>query len=526
MQLVKARKQTKKYYPILLKVAPFFLKRFAINPVKHYEPLLNAVEPSNFKIVEPKIKNVLEYYNKQVKNDKDKIELSAVVKKAVKSGSIGQVHVAKTKSGQKKIIKITRPDANKDVLNKYNKYLYVINMNKFGTASDRLYLSAKEADNQIDLMRDEINATVEFENYQKVQKSIDDLNIHSFKTPKVDAATKDGLIMDFVGDKDFANLSATDKDKALKKIGPELIKLMILSPIKNLDYHDGNVRVNSKNGDVFVIDCGRVSDLKAEKHTQLLKLYVLQATNSSSRNFVLNNETLGVVKALLSDGSEKTNLYKSVETLEHKLSEQNPRVYQLSETKEAIEVGSFLHDILSMSSISTTEEKNKTSKKLNTKHQQSKKYFPWFDTSTLLNTWGNYFNLSNENTFLPQLSSKTKNISTSELKDIQAKNLGMLKSYFNSTILTQEEKQIEKEASTKITKKNKTAKLSRKDLKRQAFDDVKQHRAEKLANNFVDELLKTADLTDIKDDDDKYTELKKAVKKSLSEELNTHQAII
>jgi len=518
----------------IYKIKMGFDKRKYISDTLDYKSLLNDVPSVDFSQVETKVKSAIDAHNKAIDEQKKpaglKIKLENVQKKAIKSGSVGQVHVATANDGKTKIIiKVTRPDVKDSILDECNKYLYIENMANYGTAKDRLYIAAREANNQVQLIKDEIDFRIEASHYEKLKNIIDNvLKLKNIEVPEIYGKTKDAMTMEFVGTNDLNDLEPISRKEYIQKATPDLIKLISLSPFKNIDIHDGNIRVNTETKQVYLIDCGRSAELDEKINKAILKLYVLNGFKRLEN--IPDIETINTVEIISGNEAKLTTAIKKIRNDIQKYStmkkdeDRNHEEYQklenaLERNSDVILIQNFLKSLLELKSIEVSDKKNKrTTYALNQekKHgsKQSTANYIW--STTLLSTWANFINTRIEYNNLPSLSKKP--IATTELKYIKNKYNGVLKMFLNSEHYSKEEQEL---LTQQNLDKNYAFKISdiEKDIAEDKLRYIRNKRIEPIISNITDALLEESEMPEIKNDPSKYEALKSHIKKSLLQEL-------
>ena len=255
--------------PGILKHIKLWANNRQLKTLATYAPLLNQVPALPYKLFENQLKELETTYNASHTND----PIQTIEKKAIKGGSIGQVHTAKTKSGQIVVLKMVKPDLTESYLNGYRPYLYYARLLAKGTTSEQKHSASSAAQESVDILTKEAHPESEAMNTRKMREWATKLGPLPFEIPNVLTYTKDGLALPFVGDKDFAELSTDEQLRLKSEISPSLAKFLLLSSAKPLDIHDGNMR-SGKNGEpVQWIDHGRqfnVNDASNQKMLHLL----------------------------------------------------------------------------------------------------------------------------------------------------------------------------------------------------------------------------------------------------------------
>ncbi len=243
-----------------------------IKSIKNEMSLLNNVPPVPQKEFEKELNTLKSQFNST--NPNDPIQ---EIGKVLNAGSIGQVFEAKTKSGKTLVLKMAKPKITKEYLEGYKPYLYFMEQLLTSAEPSQQKKAAVAAEQSVTLLKGEIDFKQEAANTQKIRETVSKLGLTGFQVPDVLAATERGMVLPYVGQKDFADMCQPEKDEVLLKMVPDLAKLMLLSPYKPLDIHAGNIRSKDgqSNGVPFLIDHGRQANLNPEAHQKLLRLLVL-----------------------------------------------------------------------------------------------------------------------------------------------------------------------------------------------------------------------------------------------------------
>lgn len=252
--------------PILFPLTRFITKRL-LKEIDIYYPLLHKVPELPKSYFEASLQQLTNGYNAQ-----PGVDPIIKVGDPIASGSMGQVYEAKTRSGKTLVLKVLRPDANKDFLEKCREYLYYMELVETGKEPIQKRSAYLETESHIQFLIGEADLRDERGNAEKLNAEKIRLNIDSLDIPIPLFATKTGMVMNKVGTDDLANLKSAEREAFRLNVVPGMAKLTLLSASKPLDSHDGNYRQGPKP---LLIDHGRQANLNPLIHQTLLKLMVL-----------------------------------------------------------------------------------------------------------------------------------------------------------------------------------------------------------------------------------------------------------
>jgi hypothetical protein len=251
------------------------LKRFRCFRIKQdlkeaeiYGSLLTSVPPLPHSYFEKQLTALKNKYNQSNPND----PIKNINKKAIKSGSIGQVYEATTENGKTLILKMVKPNLTEAHLNEYRPYFYYKNLIENGNTPEGKRKSAKAAQDQVAVLKAETKPAQEAFIGQKMRDSAQRLGLKTITVPDVLAHTDHGIVFPKVGEKDFSELSLKEQIAEKNKSGRDLAELMTLSPYKHLDIHDGNMRTGKKSH--YLLDYGKYAEIPEANHNKLLRLKV------------------------------------------------------------------------------------------------------------------------------------------------------------------------------------------------------------------------------------------------------------
>ena len=236
--------------------------------IHELEKLQDSVQPFSFNevrgIIETELEDTLEYIYKEFE------------KEPLAAASIGQVHRAKSLSGKHVVVKIQRPNIEKnielDLRILKDLAAFIDNRTRYG----RLYNFSKMADEFESTLKNELDFRIEGENAETFKENFlkdDDVvfpNISWIHT------TKRVLTMEYINGislKDFDALEKAGLDR--KVIAHNLATSMFYQILRDGffhgDPHPGNIMVLEGNVIAF-LDLGMVGKLSHERKMQFLKM--------------------------------------------------------------------------------------------------------------------------------------------------------------------------------------------------------------------------------------------------------------
>jgi ubiquinone biosynthesis protein len=180
----------------------------------------------------------------------------------IASASLGQVHEARTKEGQRVAVKVQHQDIDEIVrldLKTIRRIISVVQWFVPVQGLDGYYHQIK------DLLKQELDFNGEADNIEKIAKNFEkDPRVH-FPVPVRELSTSRVLTTTFVEGKkltDLAGLDAMGIDK--KELASRLVRvycqMIFVDGIYHADPHPGNILVNS-DGDFVLLDFGAVAEL-------------------------------------------------------------------------------------------------------------------------------------------------------------------------------------------------------------------------------------------------------------------------
>jgi hypothetical protein len=428
-QILNSKEKSGFLASILNKIQAFRFQR-AIKVIDKSSQVLNNVPPLPKKEFKQQLGDLTQAYNTRFPGDP-----VAEVGKAIKAGSIGQVFEAKTQSGKKLVFKVVKPEITPAYLDEYRRFLYFRQLIISGATEQTRAMAAEHVNNTVHLLKMETQSKQEAINTRLMKEAVEGLSLKGFTVPDVLAATKHGMVLPFVGEKDFQELNNLESGmKYRHQIAPDLLRLLTFSNVKPLDIHSGNIRVGGDQA--YLIDHGRQVTLKDDVNKALLGLTSAVYASPLGKNLASNRAIRDQLAALYQLNPKVDNEYtqalnklsaldeapdeaaknKLTQDLSLELKKMDTLLVQLFQTAQGYK-GLMANDPASL---------NKFLKSMN----REKNHLDANNVS-LLNLWTNYANQS-KRLGLPDLSEQP--LSPKDLDRYQQKASKFLAPYFQSKI--------------------------------------------------------------------------------------------
>ncbi|WP_373531563.1 AarF/UbiB family protein [Vampirovibrio sp.] len=422
---------------LISKFVVFFANLY-LKSIDKQSKVLSNVPPLPKKVFQKSLDELTKAYNAQFPNDP-----VDEVGKAIKAGSNGQVFEGKTKSGKKLVFKAVKPEITTAYLDEYRRFLYYRELVSMGTTEQAKSKAVANVSETVHLLKMETQSKQEALNTKALKDTAEALNLKGFTVPDVLAATERGLVLPFVGDKDFLELNNLESGKKYRgQIAPDLLRLLTLSNAKPLDIHSGNIRVGGNQA--YLIDHGRQAALKDNVHQALLGLttavYATPLTKNLASHPAIRQQLNALYQLNPTANNEYTQALNKLKALDEAPDEatQNKRMQDLSPELEKVDdllaqlfnkrVGNFNFN---------AQDKNA----LNQEWKTSKSPSGYLNSMqiSLLSPWTNYASQSKV-LGLPDLSEQ--GLSLKDLDTYQQKASQFLKPYFKSDLDPKEADQL------------------------------------------------------------------------------------
>ena len=218
-------------------------------------------------------------------------------KKAIASASIGQVHIAKLKSGQKVAVKLRREGIKQRVLADIN----IINL--FNTIFKPLFSFYTK--NSIEavitefsaMIKEEVSLNIELQNLQKFSSTYKDSGI---KFPKAYSqySCDDALVMSYeegfrFDDKKSLFKHNIDFNKIISKLVDFYTTQMLINGYFHADPHPGNLLI-TKEGEIILLDFGMVKTVSNDKRVAIIEL-IKAANEQDYELYISASKRLGTI---------------------------------------------------------------------------------------------------------------------------------------------------------------------------------------------------------------------------------------
>jgi predicted unusual protein kinase regulating ubiquinone biosynthesis (AarF/ABC1/UbiB family) len=253
--------------PTFIKIGQFMSTRtdvFGEEIVNELKDLQDNVAPITYEELEEYINPILIYFE-------------SIEKDPIASASIGQVHIGKLKSGEQIVIKVKRPNIEKQISEDFELLLFVVKVLK--KISDDRQINEFEIlfKEYYNLLKEEIDFKREALTMQKFSKFFIDKKVLKVPTVFLEFSNENVITMEYVPCIKINNISEIDKLKFNKeKIAQKLVELFISqiidSGLVHIDPHPGNVGITEK-GKIVFYDFGMVLNIDLnikEKFTSFL----------------------------------------------------------------------------------------------------------------------------------------------------------------------------------------------------------------------------------------------------------------
>ncbi|MFO0740666.1 MAG: AarF/UbiB family protein [Labilithrix sp.] len=180
----------------------------------------------------------------------------------IASASLGQVHEATTKDGQRVAVKVQHHDIDETVrldLKTIRRIVGIVQWFVPVQGLDGYYQQIKE------LLKRELDFTLEADNIEKIAKNFSPEGRVLFPTPLRELSTRRVITTTFVDGKKLGDIAALDKmgiDK--KELASRLVRaycqMIFVDGIYHADPHPGNILVDT-DGNLILLDFGAVAEL-------------------------------------------------------------------------------------------------------------------------------------------------------------------------------------------------------------------------------------------------------------------------
>lgn len=217
-----------------------FLCHKPLETLKTYAPLLDRIPPFPFHEFKQDLEVLSKEYHAKTGRKIEEIDPSPLG-----TGSIAQVFKAKDSDGNLLAIKVLRPDARPEVIDKFTDYHYYREAIQMGW--ENRVTAYRNALRKTELLKAELTLSREKENADAFQQIIETFNTQNpehpirLNIPAFYASTQRGNVQAFVEATPLSQLESEDQlNQALFDISPAMLRILALASIIPLDPHHGN----------------------------------------------------------------------------------------------------------------------------------------------------------------------------------------------------------------------------------------------------------------------------------------------
>jgi len=232
---------------------------------------------------------------------------------AIGAGSIaqifkGQIFKGKTQSKdgqpQEVIIKVLRPDASSSEIQAQRGYLYYKTLLRHGTNRAGKKQGLEETEQTQAVLQKEIHLEEESVNAAAFGKTLKQMKLdQAIHIPRFYFSSPAGFVQEYAGQHSLTRATPAQRMEILRRITPAMLQMMLFSPEKYLDIHDGNfvfdVNPDGTVGRVSLIDFGRFARLEQKHQEHLLRLLAAIYEKPSIRKVVTPENLDAAVSALV-----------------------------------------------------------------------------------------------------------------------------------------------------------------------------------------------------------------------------------
>jgi hypothetical protein len=222
-------------------------------------PMLDNVPALPYESVKPNVDKTVKAYNHQFPED----PIVDVDPKALGSGSMAQTHLASTRSGKKRVIKVFRPEASPEYFDDFNRFSQFLMIFLLGEGHGDW---AKQAsDEMMSVFKEEIRVDREKIHAEHLQARLKQEG-YPVTVPQVLTTSDRGFVEEYADGPNLSELSLPEKAKALQTLGPMLVKSFLIYPEKYLDPQNGNLKWPAA-----IFDYGRMGIFTPKAHQKILQ---------------------------------------------------------------------------------------------------------------------------------------------------------------------------------------------------------------------------------------------------------------
>lgn len=234
---------------------------------KEFSKLQDSVRPFAY----PQVKAIVE---KELKKPLSKV-FAYFEKVPTGSASIGQVHAAKLLNGKKVVVKVQRPDVDKQFFADIDiMYYFAHKLEK--TKKFKRYSPMKIVEEFDRYTRNELNYVLEGRNIEKFYANFKKSKTIVIPRAYREYSTAKILTMDYLEGTKLVDLLRLKKKFNRKKIASDLLdcllKQIFIDEVFHADLHPGNIII-MKNGKIGLLDFGIVGSFSPKLKASNLKLF-------------------------------------------------------------------------------------------------------------------------------------------------------------------------------------------------------------------------------------------------------------
>lgn len=228
--------------PIYIKVGQFLSSRSDIidkDIIEELKTLQDSVYPIDFKD-----------FNYDI--NKNIIDINEI---PIASASIGQVHTAYTKNGDKIVLKMLRPKIKDDITIDFKIILYYISFLELFSTDRKIKEFELLFREYYNVLQEEIDFKNEMKNIKKFKNMVSDKSWIKIPDVYYDLSDENILVLEYVESTKITYNNLKNKKLNPKKVSEKLIQLYIEQIINygfvHLDPHGGNIGITNNNKIVF-----------------------------------------------------------------------------------------------------------------------------------------------------------------------------------------------------------------------------------------------------------------------------------
>ena len=330
---IRIRKMMEELGPTFIKLGQVLSTRPDLIPLEfcqEFEKLQNEVPAFAYEKAKEQIEN-------ELKEPIDKLFSSFSVD-SFAAASLSQVYTAESKSGEKLVVKVQRPDIEKTIRADLDILYMLAQLAEKYIEESRLYNLTAVVDEFKKTILREIDFSVEAKNIDRFRRNFKNDNtvyifkvIHHLSTKKILTMEKlEGIKASSVNEIERMGL---DKRQIAINGADAILKQIFMHGFFHADPHPGNIFV-LKDGRIAFLDFGMVGRIDAETREQLSDILVA----------IIHRDTKGIIETFVSMGAIEKGT--GVKKLDLDLTDFVENYYEIP-LKE-LRMGQFLPDIINI----------------------------------------------------------------------------------------------------------------------------------------------------------------------------------